>query len=103
MRALFSILFHLPRYLRLCWRLLRDPEVPKRLKWIVVGALVYAILPLDLIPDFTGIGLIEDFIFLVLSMRNLVKFSPPHLVTRHARRIAEGRRRRREKPPDPKP
>jgi uncharacterized membrane protein YkvA (DUF1232 family) len=88
-RALLSILLHLPRYLRLSWRLLRDPDVPRYLKWMVAGAMIYAIWPLDLIPDFTVIGIAEDLALLVLSIRNLVRMSPTHVVTRHARAIAD--------------
>jgi uncharacterized membrane protein YkvA (DUF1232 family) len=90
-RALLSIFRHLPRYLRLSWRLMRDPRVPRHLKWIVAGALIYTASPLDLIPDFTIVGLLEDFLVLLISVRNLVRMSPKPIVTEHAKAIAEGR------------
>jgi len=91
MRAFLSILFHLPRYLRLSWRLFRDPSVPRHLKWIVAGAMVYAISPLDLnpLPDFTVVGFLEDVVLLVFAVRNLVRLSPPDTVKRHALAIAK--------------
>jgi uncharacterized membrane protein YkvA (DUF1232 family) len=40
---------------------LQKPEVPMKTKTIIVGALGYFILPLDLIPDFAaGIGFTDD-------------------------------------------
>lgn len=40
---------------------LQKPEVPKKAKAIIIGALGYFILPMDLIPDFAvGIGFTDD-------------------------------------------
>ncbi|WP_163100797.1 YkvA family protein [Peribacillus alkalitolerans] len=40
---------------------LQKPEVPMKTKTIIIGALGYFILPLDLIPDFAaGIGFTDD-------------------------------------------
>ncbi len=49
---------------------LADPDVPMRDKAILVGALGYLILPLDLIPDFIPIaGYADDFSALVAAYR----------------------------------
>ena len=38
-----------------------EPDVPKRVKIIVIGALAYFIAPIDVIPDFiAGIGYTDD-------------------------------------------
>ncbi|MDM5236817.1 YkvA family protein [Bacillus cereus] len=45
----------------LLFYVLQRPDVPKRVKIIVIGALVYFITPIDAIPDFVaGIGYTDD-------------------------------------------
>ena len=90
MYGLFSILRHLPKYLRLSWRLMRDPGVPWYLKLIVIGAILYGLLPIDLLPEafFPPLGYGEDALFFLLAIRNLIWGSPKEIVTRHARQIA---------------
>jgi len=40
---------------------LQKPEVPKRVKVVIIGALGYFILPIDAIPDFAvGLGFTDD-------------------------------------------
>jgi uncharacterized membrane protein YkvA (DUF1232 family) len=42
----------------------------KNAKMVAIGALVYLVMPMDLIPDsIPGIGLIDDFAFLTLALR----------------------------------
>jgi uncharacterized membrane protein YkvA (DUF1232 family) len=90
MRGLFSILVHLPQYLRLAWRLMWDARTPGKLKLWVILAILYGLVPIDFIPEglLLHLGLGEDIIFLVLSVRNLIVHSPPNIVTEHARAIA---------------
>src|SRR5690349_19829922 len=59
----------IPHFLRLLWGLARDPRVSKADKAIVVGALAYAALPADLIPDWIpGLGEIEDVFLVALAL-----------------------------------
>ncbi len=45
----------------LLFYVLQKPDVPKRVKIIVIGALAYFIAPIDAIPDFVaGIGYTDD-------------------------------------------
>ena len=46
-----NLLLFIPNMILLCGRLLTDARVPKTEKALVAGAIVYAIIPLDLIPD----------------------------------------------------
>src|SRR4051812_31288915 len=46
-----SLVRDIPSMLKLLWGLARDPRVSKADKAIVVAAIAYAVLPLDLIPD----------------------------------------------------
>ena len=94
MHGLFSILTHLPRYLRLSWRLMWDSRVPLYLKLIVFAAVLYGLSPLDLIPEafVPHIGFGEDFLFFLFSIRYLIRKSPEEVVTQHAREITRGGR-----------
>ncbi|MDA0745750.1 MAG: DUF1232 domain-containing protein [bacterium] len=89
MRGLFSILFNLPKYLRLSWRLMKDPRVPWYGKLILVLAVLYAISPFDLIPEafFPPLGIWEDLLLLLFSIQNLIRSSPEEVATEHARAI----------------
>ena len=68
-----------------------DARVPWFPKLPVLIALAYGLSPIDLIPEaiLPHIGWVEDAIFLLLSIRNLIQISPPQIVTEHAREIAQ--------------
>jgi len=56
---LLKLVRSLPQFAKLFWRLFRDRRVPLRAKAIVVGAVCYLVLPIDLVPDilpFFGFG-----------------------------------------------
>jgi uncharacterized membrane protein YkvA (DUF1232 family) len=79
-----SWLSELVKNLRLAWRLLRDPSVPAWLKLIPLGALVYILMPLDLIPDWMfGLGQADDLTLFLLSLKVLVDLCPWEVVQRH--------------------
>lgn len=66
---------------RVTWRLLRDPRVPAWQKAIPIGALLYIISPLDLIPDFLlAVGLIDDVAILLAGMRFFESIAPVDVV-----------------------
>ena len=91
MNRLFSILFRLPKYLKLSWRLMTDPQTPRYLKLVVVATVLYTISPFDLIPEIflPHLGFGDDLLLLFLSLRNLIRNSPQEIVTQHAREIAQ--------------
>lgn len=77
-------LSELVRNLRLAWRLLRDPSVPAWLKLVPLGALVYILMPLDLVPDWMfGLGQADDLTLFLLSVKVLVDLCPLEVVQRH--------------------
>lgn len=68
-----SLLADIPNFLKLLWGLARDPRVSKADKAIVVGALAYAALPADVIPDWIpGLGEVEDVLLVALALSRLL-------------------------------
>src|SRR5437763_1896761 len=71
--ALRSLVREIPNFGRLLWGLARDPRVSKLDKGIVVGAITYAFLPADVIPDWIPVlGEVEDAFLLALALSRLL-------------------------------
>jgi uncharacterized membrane protein YkvA (DUF1232 family) len=91
-RAL-NVLFHLPNFIRLYWRLLHDRRVSLWPKALLVGALAYVILPFDIIPDAIPLlGEIDDLVIVIAAARWFIQWCPPEVVREHARAIDARRR-----------
>jgi len=86
---LARIIFHIPNFIKLSLRLLKDRQVPFFLKLLVYGAIAYIVSPYDLIPDFLVpfLGYFEDIIIGILCLVGLVKLSPPEVVAGHVKAI----------------
>jgi len=86
---LARIIFHIPNFIKLTLRLLKDRKVPFYLKLLVYGAIAYVLSPYDLIPDFLVpfLGFFEDIIIGILCLIGLVKGSPPEVVEGHIKAI----------------
>ncbi|MBM3239065.1 hypothetical protein FJZ31_22460 [Candidatus Poribacteria bacterium] len=104
---LSKIIYHIPNFVKLFWRLFQDPRVPiyQKVIPIVFGALavivatIYFIgLKLDLIPDiFPLIGVMDDIvisiaIIFVPGAWVFVKVCPKDVVLEHVERIDKERR-----------
>jgi uncharacterized membrane protein YkvA (DUF1232 family) len=91
------VLWHLPSFVRLYWRLYRDRRVPLAAKLGLTAAVVYFLSPIDLVPDFwlPVFGLADDLAVLWFATRWFIAACPPAVVTEHVRRIDEERRARR--------
>ena len=62
------------------WEQAKSPEVPLRLKLVIIGALLYLILPVDVLPDtIPGIGLLDDLSVLLTVFREISKYAMPKL------------------------
>ena len=60
-RRMRNLLLFIPNMVLLCARLLTDARVPRTEKALVAGAIVYAIIPFDLIPDMIPfVGQLDD-------------------------------------------
>ena len=86
---LARIIFHIPNFIKLSLRLLKDRKVPFYLKLLVYGAIAYTLSPYDLIPDFLVpfFGFFEDIIIGILCLIGLVKGSPPEVVEGYVKAI----------------
>ncbi|HXT18544.1 MAG TPA: YkvA family protein [Gemmatimonadaceae bacterium] len=72
-RTVMYYIRQLPQYVRLLAGLARDPRVSMVDKMIVLGAIAYIVMPIDLIPDFIPFfGEIDDVYILVLALQRLI-------------------------------
>lgn len=79
-----SLLLFLPRLVALCGRLLKDKRVPKTEKALLAGAIVYAIMPFDFIPDMIPfVGQIDDAYLIALTLLRLVNHTNEDIVREH--------------------
>lgn len=84
-----DVLIHLPRVLRLYWRLFRDRRVPVWPKLMLGAALAYVVLPFDVVPDMLPlIGEVDDLVVLLVAARWFVQWCPPAVVREHVRALA---------------
>lgn len=79
-----SLLLFIPNMVLLCGRLLTDARVPKTEKALVAGAIIYAIIPLDLIPDVIPfVGQIDDAYLIAITLLRLMDRTDPAVVREH--------------------
>ena len=70
---------------RLIMRLMLDGRVPFRLKLLLPAAIVYVIVPFDIVPDFLLLpGRIDDLIVLVGAGLMFLLMAPREVLTEHA-------------------
>ena len=63
----------LPRYLKLLSGLATDPRVPMLDKMLVLGAIAYIVMPVDIIPDFIPfLGDLAELYLLILALQRLI-------------------------------
>src|SRR6266540_2970287 len=83
-RRLKNLLLLFPNMLLLCARLLTDSRVPATERALVAGAVVYAIIPFDLIPDMIPfVGQIDDAYLIALTLLRLMERTDPKVVRDH--------------------
>jgi len=82
------LLFQLPNLLRLYWRLLADRRVPLWPKAVLLGAVVYVVSPVDLLPDVLPVlGQLDDLTLIALVGRSFLWWCPPDVVAEHMRAL----------------
>ncbi|MCB1025975.1 MAG: DUF1232 domain-containing protein [Acidobacteria bacterium] len=79
-----NFLMFMPNMIRLCGNLLIDNRVPIAEKALFGAAIVYAISPIDLIPDvFPFIGQVDDLYLIALTLLRLLNYSDESVVRQH--------------------
>lgn len=88
-QRIFQLLYHLPNFLKLFWRLLRDRRVPLWPKLLFFLVFAYIFAPVDILPDFLpGLGQIDDLVVLLLGLQGFVRLCPREVVREHVQAIA---------------
>jgi uncharacterized membrane protein YkvA (DUF1232 family) len=74
----------IPNLVLLSARLMVDSRVPAKERLLVAGAVIYAIMPLDLIPDMIPfVGQIDDVYLISLTLLRLMTVTEPSVVREH--------------------
>jgi len=64
----------IPDCIVLVTRLARDPRVPRRRKFLLVGLVGYLALPFDLVPDFIPVaGQLDDAVIVAVVLRHIIR------------------------------
>jgi uncharacterized membrane protein YkvA (DUF1232 family) len=89
---LIALVYHLPNFLKLFWRLLMDSRVGLMPKLLLLAVLAYVVMPVDLLPDFLpALGQLDDLLLVFLGLRGFVWLCPREVVREHVQAIAAGR------------
>ena len=81
-----NLLLVIPNLLVLCARLMVDPRVPAKERLLVAGAIVYALVPFDFIPDMIPfVGQVDDLYLIGLTLLRLMSVTDPRIVREHWR------------------
>jgi uncharacterized membrane protein YkvA (DUF1232 family) len=81
-----NLLMFLPNMISLCGRLLTDRRVPAADKLLFAGAVLYAVMPLDFIPDLIPfVGQIDDAYLISLTLLRLIGRTNADVVREHWR------------------
>lgn len=58
----------------------KNPEIPLHLKVVIIGALLYLVLPLDIVPDAIPVlGLLDDLTVILVVVREVSKYVLPKI------------------------
>ena len=83
---LTNLVLIIPNLLLLCARLMVDSRVPPQERLMVAGAIVYAFVPLDFIPDMLPfVGQVDDAYLIALTLLRLMTVADPRVVREHWR------------------
>jgi uncharacterized membrane protein YkvA (DUF1232 family) len=74
----------IPNFLKLLFRLFKDRRVPLAEKAFVLGAIVYVISPLDILPDVIPfIGQVDDLYLVALTILRLLSRTSDQVLSEH--------------------
>jgi len=88
---LVRLVWHLPNFVKLYWRLFKDRRVPLRAKAVLVAAALYVLSPVDFIPILLNplFGALDDLGIILLAARWFISLCPPDVVQERVREISE--------------
>jgi uncharacterized membrane protein YkvA (DUF1232 family) len=77
-----DMLLLLPDFTVLLARLLRDPQVPRRSKWIALFGIGYVLSPIDLLPALLlgPLGMLDDLVVVTAALSRLLNRVHPDVV-----------------------
>ena len=79
-----NLLLFVPNTMLLCGRLMTDSRVPRTERALVAGAIVYALIPFDLIPDMIPfIGQVDDAYLIALTLLRLMDRTDEKVLREH--------------------
>lgn len=67
----------------LLWRLVNDSRVTAKNKVMLGSGIAYYLFPLDIIPDFIGIGFLDDLVFAVYLLNKMLTDTDPEILREH--------------------
>jgi uncharacterized membrane protein YkvA (DUF1232 family) len=81
-----NLLLVIPNLVLLSARLMVDPRVPAKERLLVAGAIAYAFVPFDFIPDMLPfVGQVDDAYLIALTLLRLMSVTDPRVVREHWR------------------
>ncbi len=79
---------------RLIMKLMRDRRVPIRAKLIIPAAIVYILLPFDIVPDFVPVsGWIDDILVTLVAGAMFLSMTPKDVLMEHLGRPSSNKPR----------
>lgn len=82
--ALRPALARLPAYVKLLWRLIREPGLSRYSKGLLAAGAAYSVSPVDLVPGFIPVvGQLDDLLVLLHALRQALRRLPPELREQH--------------------
>ena len=83
-----NLLMFLPNMVILSFRLMVDSRVPRTERALFAAAVIYAIVPLDFIPDMLPfVGQIDDIFLISLTLLRLIEHTDDRVVREHWRGV----------------
>lgn len=80
-RRMKNLLMFLPNLVALCGRLMTDRRVPAADKALFAGAIIYALMPFDFIPDMIPfVGQVDDAYLVSLALLRLIRHTNADVV-----------------------
>src|SRR3954454_1717030 len=65
-------------------RLLADPRMPRRHRFLVIALLGYLALPIDVVPDFIPVaGQLDDAVVVALALRAILRAGGLEMIEQH--------------------